>query len=106
MITFKSEELLPAMDRISATPDGRILKSWLQSIMLYGIAAGQNSGAVHEGVGRLNLARELIDMMDKSETHGVIADKFERPSTRSGIDNGQRGSRRRVGPADATVDDK
>jgi hypothetical protein len=96
VITFDPNELPDAMDRIGATGDGRIMLAYLHSIMLSGIPAGQNSGAVHEGVGRLNLARELINMMDTGKNNASCErDRLDRPRN---LGQSDRRSRRRVQP--------
>jgi hypothetical protein len=90
------EQMAAAWARIGNTPDGRLARAHLLSILLDGIAPGQNPGAVHEGVGRLSVARELLNLMDAECENAGNADAIfiVRPDVGNA---GGRGSRRRVG---------
>lgn len=96
MAHITKEQMAAAWGRLGNTSDGRLARTHLLSLLMDGIACGQNPGAVHEGVGRLSLARELINLMDAECENAGNADAvfIVRPDVGS---PGVRGSRRRVG---------
>jgi hypothetical protein len=97
--TVDHQKLKAAWSRLGATLDGRMARAHLVSIILDSIPAGQNSGAVHEGVGRHNLARELIELLDAGNEHAGEANVVIVRTVNAG--ESARGARRRVGPSES-----
>jgi hypothetical protein len=100
MIEFSKEEVNQAIARIGNTPDGRLFRAMLVSILLDAIPPGQSDGAVREGVGRLNFAREVLSLLDRITDENGTDSRNARSDTlaRSGPGSaGPRGARRRGG---------
>lgn len=63
---FDRADCEKAWRRIGVSADGRLARVLLESLLLNGIAPRQSDGAVREEVGRLNLARDLLNLFDNA----------------------------------------
>ncbi len=92
------ETIHAAWGQIGRTPEGKIARALLVSMLMRGPTPGMSDGAVREEVGRLNLAREVLTLMDSASTDGPEHSASAAISRSAPVPGPRRGAGRRGVP--------